>query len=37
MAIDGEETMKLLLITPGVIVGAIVTWQIVTGHQEGAF
>jgi hypothetical protein len=29
--------MKLLLITPGVIVGAIVTWQIVTGHQEGAF
>jgi hypothetical protein len=34
MAIDGKEPMKLLVVIPGIIIGAIITRQIVTGHQE---
>jgi hypothetical protein len=34
MTIDSEETMKSLLVRPGVIVGTIVTRQIVAAGRQ---
>jgi hypothetical protein len=37
MAIDGRETMKVLIVMPGNIVGAIVARQIVARCPKGTF
>jgi hypothetical protein len=37
MAIEDKETMKLLLVMPGIIVGTIITRQIVAGCPKRHF